>query len=276
MSQLVFVEKNQAVTDSLTVAEVFGKTHDNVLRDIRNQVEKLIEAGESEFTLLNFEECDYINTSAKGINKNRKYKKILLTEEAFTLVAFAYITPEAMKMKVKFIQEFKRMRQELQELLIPSYMIGDPIKRAEKWIEEQRATKALETKTAVLEQQIAEYEPKLNYLDTILNSKDTVTISQIAEDYGKSASSMNKLLHQHGIQYKINGQWLLYSKHKGLGYTKSKPIDIKHTDGSYSVKLNTRWTQKGRLFIYETLKKHDVLPLMDIQLNKQVDLVGTN
>jgi anti-repressor protein len=148
---------------------------------------------------------------------------------------------------------------------------------AQKTIEKKNHIIAgLETKTAVLEQQIAEYEPKLNYLDTILNSKDTVTISQIAEDYGKSASSMNKLLHQHGIQYKINGQWLLYSKHKGLGYTKSKPIDIKHTDGSYSVKLNTRWTQKGRLFIYETLKKHDVLPLMDIQLNKQVDLVGTN
>jgi anti-repressor protein len=146
---------------------------------------------------------------------------------------------------------------------------------AQKTIEKKNHIIAgLETKTSVLEQQIAEYEPKLNYLDTILNSKDTVAISQIAEDYGISANQMNKLLHQLGIQYKINGQWLLYSKHKGLGYTKSKPIDIKHSDGSYSVKLNTRWTQKGRLFIYETLKKHDILPLMDIQLNKQVELVG--
>jgi Rha family phage regulatory protein len=270
MTQLVFVEKNQVVTDSLTVAEVFGKEHKHVKRDIETQITKLNEAGETEFNKSNFGRINY--TDSRGRNQ----EKFLLTEEAFTVVAFSYITPEAMKMKVKFIQEFKRMRQELQELLTPSYMIGDPIKRAEKWIEEQKATRALETKTAVLEQQIAEYEPKLNYLDTILNSKDTVTISQIAEDYGKSASSMNKLLHQHGIQYKINGQWLLYSKHKGLGYTKSKPIDIKHTDGSYSVKLNTRWTQKGRLFIYETLKKHDVLPLMDIQLNKQVELVVTN
>jgi Rha family phage regulatory protein len=266
MTQLVFVEKNQAVTDSLTIAEVFDKEHKTVLRDIRTQMDY---AGEK-FAQNNFVPGTYLDKN------NQSRPKIQLTEEAFTLVVFSYNTKEAVQSKIKFIQEFKRMRQELQELLIPSYMIGDPIKRAEKWIEEQRATKALETKTAVLEQQIAEYEPKLNYLDTILNSKDTVTISQIAEDYGKSASSMNKLLHQHGIQYKINGQWLLYSKHKGLGYTKSKPIDIKHTDGSYSVKLNTRWTQKGRLFIYETLKKHDVLPLMDIQLNKQVELVGTH
>jgi Rha family phage regulatory protein len=268
MAQLVFVVKNQAVTDSLTVATVFGKEHKHVVRDIENQITKLNEAREEEFVKSNF------GLEIFKASNNKEAKKFLLTEEAFTLVAFAYITPEAMKMKVKFIKEFKRMRQELQELLTPSYMIGDPIKRAEKWIEEQKATRALETKTAVLEQQVAEYEPKINYLDTILNSKDTVTISQIAEDYGISASQMNKLLHQHGIQYKINGQWLLYSKHKGLGYTKSKPIDIKHTDGSYSVKLNTRWTQKGRLFIYETLKKHDILPLMDIQLNKQVELVG--
>lgn len=146
---------------------------------------------------------------------------------------------------------------------------------AQKTIDKKNKVIAgLETKTAILEQRVAEYEPKVNYLDTILNSKDTVTISQIAEDYGMSASQMNKLLHKHGVQYKINGQWLLYSKHKGLGYTKSKPIDIKHSDGSYSVKLNTRWTQKGRLFIYETLKKHRILPLMDIQLNKQSELVG--
>lgn len=146
---------------------------------------------------------------------------------------------------------------------------------AQKTIEKKnQVISGLQTKAAVLEQQIAEYEPKVNYLDTILNSKDTVTISQIAEDYGMAASPMNKLLHKYGIQYKINGQWLLYSKHKGLGYTKSKPIDIKHSDGSYSVKLNTRWTQKGRLFIYETLKHHDILPLMDIQLNKQTELVG--
>lgn len=269
MKQLVFVEKNQAVTDSLTVAEVFKKDHKNVLRDIEVQLETLKEAGEEKWGALNFEQTQYQHPQNK-----QWYKKYNLSEEAFTIVAFAYITPEAMKMKVKFIQEFKRIKQELQKRLTPSYMIVDPIERAEKWIEEQKATKAIETKAAVLEQQIAEYEPKLNYLDTILNSKDTVTISQIAEDYGMAANPMNKLLHKHGIQYKINGQWLLYSKHKGLGYTKSKPIDIKHSDGSYSVKLNTRWTQKGRLFIYETLKQHRILPLMDIQLNKETELVG--
>lgn len=160
-----------------------------------------------------------------------------------------------------FIEVEKRTKQ----LNFPSYMIEDPIKRAEKWIEEQKHVQLLETKTAALEQQVSEYKPKITYLDMILNSKDTVTISQIAEDYGMSGRKMNLLLNDVGIQYKLNGQWLLYSTHKGKGYTKSMTVDVFHTDGTQTVKMNTRWTQKGRLFIYEKLKSKNILPLMDLE-----------
>ncbi|POD45906.1 hypothetical protein BKM15_26165 [Pseudomonas syringae pv. syringae] len=155
---------------------------------------------------------------------------------------------------------------------VPSYMIDDPIKRAEQWIEERKRTQAIESEKLMLEQRISEYEPKVTYLDTILNTKDTVTISQIAEDYGMSAQVLNKLLHELGVQYKVNKQWLLYTKHKSNGYTKSNTVPITHKDGTQSVEMHTKWTQKGRLFIYETLKKSDVLPLMDIELNKNIRL----
>ncbi|MBO0959525.1 Rha family transcriptional regulator [Neobacillus sp. MM2021_6] len=107
MEQLVFVEKDQVVTDSLTVSEVFGKRHDNVISDIENQIMKLGEANEIEFSLLNFKESTYTN------ERGRQYRKINLTEDAFTLVAMAYVTPEAMKFKVQFIQAFKKMREQL-------------------------------------------------------------------------------------------------------------------------------------------------------------------
>ncbi|MED4977191.1 Rha family transcriptional regulator [Heyndrickxia faecalis] len=109
MGKLVFLHNNQPVTDSLTVAEVFEKRHDIVLRDIENQITKLQEAGEQEFSLHNFEESTYTN------ERGREYRKFNLTEDAFTLVVMAYITPEAMKMKVMFIQEFKRMREQLEK-----------------------------------------------------------------------------------------------------------------------------------------------------------------
>jgi len=55
MGKLVFIKNSRPVTDSLTVAEVFGKRHDLVIRDIENQIDKLIQAGEKEFSLLIFE-----------------------------------------------------------------------------------------------------------------------------------------------------------------------------------------------------------------------------
>ncbi|RID87084.1 Rha family transcriptional regulator [Peribacillus asahii] len=110
MSRLVFIENNKIVTDSLTVAEVFGKRHDNVMTDIVNQIEKLNQADEAEWGALNFQEAQYQHSQNK-----QWYSKFNLTEDAFTLVAMSYVTPEAMKMKVKFIQEFKRMREHIEQ-----------------------------------------------------------------------------------------------------------------------------------------------------------------
>ncbi|OFC75906.1 phage antirepressor KilAC domain-containing protein [Bacillus thuringiensis] len=129
--------------------------------------------------------------------------------------------------------------------------------------QEQQARQVAEQKNLMLTQQIAENASKITYLDQILQSQDTVTVSQIAADYGLSAMKLNKILNDEKVQYKVNNQWLLYSKHQNKGYTKSKTVDVVHTDGSRSVKMNTRWTQNGRLFIHELLTKRGIIPEMD-------------
>lgn len=113
------------------------------------------------------------------------------------------------------------------------------------------------------QQIIGELQPKANYVDTILNNKGLVTITQIAKDYGMSGSKMNKLLNTYGVQYKQSGQWLLYRKYHNMGYTHSKTIDITRSDGTPDVVMETKWTQKGRLFIYELLKEYDILPVIE-------------
>ncbi|HIW39075.1 MAG TPA: phage antirepressor [Candidatus Jeotgalicoccus stercoravium] len=130
----------------------------------------------------------------------------------------------------------------------------------------QLATKLKEERTGrlIAEQKIAEYEPKISYLDSILSSTDSVTISQIAADYGMSPQQMNKLLHKLGIQKKVGNQWLLCKKHMRQGYTKSHTTEIPKSDGGTKVVMNTKWTQKGRLFIYELLKKEGYLPEIDL------------
>lgn len=121
-------------------------------------------------------------------------------------------------------------------------------------------------KVAVLEQQVAEYEPKIGYLDMILATTDTVATSQIAADYGMSAIALNRLLHDLGVQHKVGKQWLLYKKHMNQGYTKSETTLIPMADGTEKAVMNTKWTQKGRIFIYELLKKHDYFPQLDLEI----------
>ncbi|MCR8980923.1 phage antirepressor [Brevibacillus laterosporus] len=144
-------------------------------------------------------------------------------------------------------------------ILSPDFLIG----LATKLKEEQQARLVAETKALALEQQVAEYEPKITYLDQILQSKDAVTVTQIAKDYGMTGTELNRLLNEEGIQYKQNDQWLLYRKYQSEGYTKSMTLTIPRSNGSLKVKMNTRWTQKGRLFIHELLKKRNITAIID-------------
>lgn len=110
---------------------------------------------------------------------------------------------------------------------------------------------------------ISELQPKANYVDKILQSKSLVTITQIAKDYGLSGRKMNQILKELKIQYKVGGQWVLYSKHQNNGYVHSRTIDITRADGRSDVTMQTEWTQKGRLFLYQKLKKHGYVPLIE-------------
>lgn len=130
----------------------------------------------------------------------------------------------------------------------------------------QMASKRIDGLTLQLnmkDQVIKELKPKADYTDSILKNKGLVTITQIAKDYGMSGTAMNDTLHDLGIQYKQSGQWLLYTKYQDKGYTHSETINIIRKDGRPDITMNTKWTQKGRLFIYALLKKHDILPLIE-------------
>lgn len=113
------------------------------------------------------------------------------------------------------------------------------------------------------EQVIGELKPKADYVDAILKNKGLVTITQISKDYGMTGTAMNNKLHELGIQYKQSDQWLLYRAYQDKGYTFSETIDIVRSDGRPDVKMNTKWTQKGRLFLYELLKENGTLPSIE-------------
>lgn len=129
--------------------------------------------------------------------------------------------------------------------------------------EEQEKRRALENTVAVQSQQITELQPKASYYDVVLNSKDLLSIGKIAKDFGKSAVWLNKWLHEQGVQYKQGEIWLLYQKYAEQGYTSTKTQTYNGNDGAVHTKVRTYWTQKGRLFIYDLLKAHGILPLIE-------------
>ena len=114
-----------------------------------------------------------------------------------------------------------------------------------------------------LNDEVIELKKKTDYLEIILQSKETVTIGQIAADYGMTSQAMNNMLNKMRIQHKVNGQWLLYAEYLSKGYVHSETINVKHNDGRAEVKLFTRWRQSGRLFLYNKLKERGIIPLIE-------------
>ncbi|EGG71172.1 phage regulatory protein/antirepressor Ant [Staphylococcus epidermidis] len=250
--QKIQIENNSelgAVVSSRVVAEEIGRQHKHVLEGI----DEMIKKSRADISTLLIPH----QYKARNGKRNREY---LLTKDGFTLYMFNIQGHNDFKMA--YINKFNEMENQLKQP-IASYMIEDPVKRAELWIEEQKEKQQLQLENSMQKQKIAEYEPKASYLDTILNNKSLVTVGQIAKDYGMSAQALNKLLHELKVQYKQSGQWLLYSNLHAKGYTHSSTTEIEHKDGSTSVRMNTKWTQKGRLFIYELLKEHDILPVIE-------------
>lgn len=130
------------------------------------------------------------------------------------------------------------------------------------------ATKLKEERTGrlIAEQQVKELQPKADYYDTILANPSLLPISVIAKNYGMSANKMNQLLHELGVQYKQGNVWLLYADYQNEGYTHT---EMKLWEGSSHMKPNTKWTQKGHIFIYHFLKKHDVYPTIETLFEKE-------
>lgn len=131
------------------------------------------------------------------------------------------------------------------------------IKRAHDFL--QQRVEKLETEKLVLVQQNKELKPKATYYDMVLQNKSLLSVSKIAKDYGMSAIKLNRMLHDLKVQFKQGDIWLLYAKYQDKGYTQTHT----HVIDADKSRVMTKWTQKGRLFIYDLLKQKGILPLIE-------------
>lgn len=235
------------VVSSRTVAEELERQHQHVKRDL----EKILMSPNVDTLIIPSQYKD---------SRGRTQNEYLLTKDGFTLYMFNIQGHNDFKMA--YINKFNEMEHQISQP-IASYMIEDPVKRAELWIEEQKERQHLMEKNTIQQQQIGELKPKADYYDQILKSKKLITVNAIAKDYGMSAQALNKILHDLKVQFKQSGQWLLYAKYHDKGYTSSEPHKYTKKDGTEDFRLHTKWTQKGRIFLYNLLKDNNILPTIE-------------
>lgn len=251
-----FVDDSDKMT-SLQIAEITGKAHKDVMKAIRNMEPAWEKINGRKFALV-----DYID------KKGESRPCYSLTKEECLYIATKF-NDEA---RAKLIKRWKELEEKHQPAVPTNYL--DAL-RSLLHSEEERQQLALENKkqqdtilhisqeNAELGNKITEMLPKVSYYDMILQSKATMTVTQIAQDYGLSAIALNKHLEQMGIQHKVRGQWILYGKYLSYGYVHSRAVDIIKSNGTRDVKYNTEWTTKGRIFLYQSLKAKGILPLIE-------------
>lgn len=196
------------------------------------------------------EKLDYMTDHKKVIRADGKVMPQIQLEHNITIEMAKQLCMLARNDKGREAREY--FIEVEKEWNSPEKVMSRALKIANNVINEQKVIIAQQ------EQQIAEFQPVRDYVDEILSSTSTLTTTQVAADYDLSARALNKILHEAKLQRNVNGQLILYKDEMGKGYTKSETFTFTRTDGRLDSKIQTKWTQKGRLRIHEILTANGI------------------
>lgn len=262
MDQLI-TSQTKPTIDSREVAEMMGIKHHEILRKLEGAKDRkgyIGVLGDNQMVV-----TDYFIKSAYTTEQNKEMPCYKFTKMGCEFIANKFTGEKGILFTAKYVNRFNEMQNELQQQNL--YKLPKTYSEALRELADRtEEVEILQLESNQQKQIIGELKPKADYVDSILKNKGLVTITQIAKDYGMTAQQMNELLHGLKIQFKQSGQWLLYREHHNKGYTHSETINITRSDGRPDIKMRTKWTQKGRLFIYDTLKQKGTLPLIEQDL----------
>lgn len=277
---------DQQTITSMEIAEITGKNHADVMKAIRKMEPAWEAVRKSKFAL-----TQRITKMPTG--GERKDPMYVLTKTECLFVATKFNDEARAKLVLRWEQLEKERLQALQhqqpvpQCETPNVPV-DPrnmsrLQILQLALEAEEENQRLKEQVSDLEadnyglmldlgykdQEIIELQERTRYLDVIMADNTSVTASQIAQDYGMGAPSFNNLLKGLGIQRKIGDQWILYADYLNRGYVSTRMIPIHHAGRPDSFKPLTVWTQPGRRFLYEKLKKHGVLPVVERNMPTQ-------
>lgn len=263
MESLVYKGQNdQSITNSLLVAKKFGKEHKHVLDSIRDLIVSAEKSAQTERQIVSrmFVLTEYETPLNNGTNAVKKSPMYIMSRDGFTLLAMGFTGAKALQFKMEFMDAFNKMDAMLNSddyiLMRSQQILQKRVEAAEQKVKSLEADNSAKDETISIQaEQIKESAPKVKVYNDYISSSGTYTATQIAKEYGWGAETLNRKLKEMGIQYKQNGQWLLYAKYDGNNYTRSIPRTYTKSDGVIGTQMQTVWTSKGREFI------HEILPL---------------
>ncbi|UBH07880.1 Rha family transcriptional regulator [Macrococcus armenti] len=247
----VIEQNNEYFVDSREVAEMVKKNHAHLMRDIQNYESVLLQNP-------NLDSQKYfIESTYKTEGNNKTYKHYLLTKKGCDMVANKMTGEKGILFTAMYVDAFHQMQSQIQNRLPGTYK-----EALLQLVEQVEVNEKLQLENSVQKQQIGELKPKATYYDLVLQNKTLLSVTKIAKDYGMSAVKLNKLLHELKVQYKQGDIWLLYAKYQDKGYTQTST----HVIDDEKSKISTKWTQAGRLFIYDLLKDNGILPMIEREI----------
>ena len=205
------------------------------------------------------ENVDYLGCKVFNTQANQELQDYYLSLDCAKEIAMLQKSDKGREARKYFIECEKKLRKSIEDSIPKT--LPDALEAYALEIRKHERTKLLlEEAKEVIESN----KPKIRYHDIVLSCPDLLTVRQIAQDYGISAQKLNNILHEKNVQYKDkSGVWLLYISYNAQGYAQTFTHTYQDNDGNYHSKLHLKWTQKGRLFIYELLKEEGILPICE-------------
>lgn len=243
--------EGQSVLDSRDVAKMIGKQHSNLMRDIHCYIRDITPNS-------NLNPADFFIPSTYTDKNNQVRPCYLLPRLGCEFVANKLTGKKGNQFTAQYVSLFNSMKEQ----------ISNPVEQALKSFPIPRTMGEALRLAADEADQLAKQKPKVDYYDSQMRNPGLMTTTEIAKDFGWSASKLNKWLAAHHIIYKQGGHWVLYQEYCGEGYTQYEPFAYKKNNRQ-GIRNNLKWTQKGRKFIYDKLAEHDIHPTLE-----QIELLG--
>lgn len=231
------------VIDSREVAEMLGKEHKEIMWYIDgNEKRGIVGIKPTLEQSADLHLANYFIESTYN-DRGRTKRCYLCTKLGCELLGNKQQGAKGILFSAKYVERFNQMERILKEQSMDSYMIEDPYSRALRWAEEYK-------EKVLLQKEIEVARPKVTYYDDVLNTKSSMTTTQIAKSFGMTSHKLNTYLNDKGIQFKMSGMWMLYKEYDGKGYAEIRTYvnKKKETTCHYLV-----WTEKGKEFIYNLL-----------------------